>query len=111
MPSLLSVNPAQSPQFLDPESRDRLNRSAIVSGCVGSTRRSTLPVAQVVWQHQDTDPEYPHHQEPHMSASKLSRIAGLVLVLASVLGGLAAGPAAAEESAAVIYSTLDFNWD
>ncbi|MEU4693199.1 hypothetical protein [Actinoplanes sp. NPDC023714] len=77
---------------------------------MGSTRRSALPVAQAVWQHQDTDPELLHQQEPHMSAKKLSRLAGLVLVLAAVLGGIAAGQTASEESSAVRYTTLDYDW-
>jgi hypothetical protein len=46
-----------------------------------------------------------------MSAKKLSRLAGLVLVLAAAFGGFAAGHAAADESSAVRYTTLDIHWD
>ncbi|MEU8237987.1 hypothetical protein AB0C07_07075 [Actinoplanes missouriensis] len=46
-----------------------------------------------------------------MSAKKLSRLAGLVLVLAAVFGGVAAGHAATEEPSAVRYTTLDYDWN
>ncbi|WP_229073982.1 hypothetical protein [Actinoplanes sp. DH11] len=47
-----------------------------------------------------------------MSARKLGRLAGLVLVLAAVFGGVAtgAGQASADEVASVRMSTLDFSW-
>lgn len=45
-----------------------------------------------------------------MSARKLSRLAGLVLVLAAVFGGLAAGHTASDSATAVRYTTLDFDW-
>jgi hypothetical protein len=39
------------------------------------------------------------HQEQHMSARKLSRLAGLVFVLAALFGGVGAAAAAAEHEA------------
>jgi hypothetical protein len=62
-----------------------------------------------VWQHQDTDPEL-CQQESHMSAKKLGRIAGLVLVLAAVFGGSAIGQSSSSDAAAARYTTQDFNW-
>lgn len=49
-----------------------------------------------------------------MTAKKLGRLAGLVLVLAAVFGGVAsvgADQGASDEVAAVRFSTLDFTWD
>ncbi|MFI1993231.1 hypothetical protein [Actinoplanes sp. NPDC020271] len=46
-----------------------------------------------------------------MFARKLGRLAGLVFVLAAIVGGTAGGVAYAADSSAVAYSTLDFNWD
>ncbi|WP_433828312.1 hypothetical protein ACQP2E_02730 [Actinoplanes sp. CA-015351] len=45
-----------------------------------------------------------------MSAKKLSRLAGLVLVLAAAFGGLSVGHTSSEDSSAARYTTLDFDW-
>ncbi len=48
-----------------------------------------------------------------MSAKKLGRLAGLVLVLAALIGGTASGAVASStpETSAVQYSTLEFVWE
>jgi hypothetical protein len=46
-----------------------------------------------------------------MFARKLGRWAGLVFVLAAIVGGSAASVASTADTSAVSYSTLEFVWD
>ncbi|GIE33504.1 hypothetical protein Ait01nite_065490 [Actinoplanes italicus] len=54
--------------------------------------------------------EIPLHEERAMSARKLSRLAGLVFVLAAVVGGVSTGAFAADEVTAAVMNTLNFEW-
>lgn len=98
-----------------------LSRSVRISVCVASTRRWTLPVAQRVWHHHVTYRRLRNTVFANelagvgMFAKKLGRIAGLVLALAVVFGGISvtAGGAGASHTAqtATQFSALSNDWE
>jgi len=98
-----------------------LSRSVRISVCVASTRRRTLPVAQRVWHHHVTHRRLRNtvfafeFAGVGMFAKKLGRIAGLVLALAVVFGGIGVAAGGAGEShtahTATQFSALSNDWD
>jgi len=98
-----------------------LSRSVRISVCEASTRRRTLPVAQRVWHHHVTSSGLRNTVFAYelagvgMFGTKLGRIAGLVLALAVVFGGIGvtAEGAGASHTAhtAIQFSTLTNDWE